>query len=1093
VVRGAGDAAGLPDPLRLTRGDLDRGGPALLKFEIHVNDEIRRAALDARVDLAVWLGDDACIALLPAGGLDTARTLPHLEWSAPYHPGLRMAPALLAITDEHPKKRLALTVHLLPSADASATVARLESLGLRAGGFMQGRARSDGRAGRPGRVVLLTSPEAWVRSRATIARWPETLWIDRRPVYRLSNDASAWVAQSGLTGNGSTPVHDHGILGAGQVIGILDTGLDADMCYFRDDTHGLPPVVQGFGVGTPDPDQRKVLVVDFLWSAEDPSDPTDWDTQDHGTHVAGSAAGDDLATVGARDPGDGMAPAAKLVIQDGGYGVDDCADMPAIGCPAADLYPFFEQAYLQGARIHSNSYGDRENFTPYDIYSDGSEAADAFMWDHPQFLLVFAAGNNGPGSGTVASPATAKNVLAVGATEHGTSAGSLAFFSSEGPTHDGRIKPDVTVPGFSVVSADNDRDITSYNCDTQPMSGTSMACPTAAGLAALVREYYDAGYYPSGTATTADGFVPSAALVKATLIASATPMENEASPPPSDSQGWGRLLLDDALYFPGDSKRLVAWDFTRRFSSPSDPADVYPVEVLHGTEPLRVVLAWTDYPSHPAAAVNLVNDLDLEVESPGGVVFLGNHFSGGVSVTGGSPDDRNNVEAVRIENPAPGSWTIRVAPQSVPQPVQGYALVVTGPIPAAGVLLERSSLVLDDSVGGNENGVLEPGEWVDLPLELANSGDTEATNVLARVASVTPGIEIINGTASLPDLPTGAQAWTDGPHPRIRLAAGFPCAGDLVLNFTYLADGYVGFETLSLTTGSQLAFIEEDFEGATAWYHAASESTGSTGDWIVGDPRGTGFQPEDDATPDPGTRCLYTAANPTGQVGVDDVDDGVVVARSGSYDLRGHPEARVRVARWFGNRDVGEDAGDFFRLSIRPDAGSADVPLDELDTSQSAPRWTELTFRVADFVAPGPGVELKVEAADGPATGNIIEGALDEIVFWDPVCEVHDPAPNAVDDLTVERAGHDVLLQWSRPEIDPDHGETERYRIYRSETASLGFAWLGEIVDTSSSLAFTDPGAVLGNPILFYEVIAANPSGDADSLPQAARSPARRP
>ena len=53
-------------------------------------------------------------------------------------------------------------------------------------------------------------------------------------------------------------------------------------------------------------------------------------------------------------------------------------------------------------------------------------------------------------------------------------------------------------------------------------------------------------------------------------------------------------------------------------------------------------------------------------------------------------------------------------------------------------------------------------------------------------------------------------------------------------------------------------------------------------------------QPEDDATPDPGTQCLYTAENPTGQNGSIDVDAGKVTARSGPIDLSAHPEAHVR-------------------------------------------------------------------------------------------------------------------------------------------------------------------------------------------------------
>ena len=62
--------------------------------------------------------------------------------------------------------------------------------------------------------------------------------------------------------------------------------------------------------------------------------------------------------------------------------------------------------------------------------------------------------------------------------------------------------------------------------------------------------------------------------------------------------------------------------------------------------------------------------------------FRGNVFSGGISVTGGIPDANNNVEAVLINNPVQGNWTIRVigTTVNVGSPGQGYALVVTGEI-----------------------------------------------------------------------------------------------------------------------------------------------------------------------------------------------------------------------------------------------------------------------------------------------------------------------------------------------------------------------------------------------------------------------------
>jgi subtilisin family serine protease len=1073
---GPHDDAGLPRRLLMAEEDVAGGGPALLQLGGPLDGEIREALTNAGIDLAVFIGGSGYIALLPEGGLDKARAVRGIEWAAPYHPGLRLSPAIAAIAIDDARATIPLSLTIFPESDPQPVVDRLRQTGLAVGGSARGR------AGRPGRIVILPSPADVVLLRESLASWPEVLWIGRRPVYRLLNDASAWVGQSGLDAAQATPLYDNGIYGDGQIVGVLDTGLDADMCHFYDDALGLPPANVGFATGSPDPDQRKVLVVNFLWSADDPGQPWDWDSHDHGTHVAGTIAGDNPLSPGSRDSADGMAPAAKLVIQDGGFGTDNCADMPAIGCPAADLYPFFEQAFLQGARIHSNSYGDRENYTPYNIYSDGSEAADAFMWDHPEFLLVFAAGNNGPGSATVASPATAKNVLAVGATNHGISAGTLASFSSHGPTQDGRIKPDVTAPGHSIISADNDNNTTTYNCSSRSMSGTSMACPTAAGLAALAREYFTKGYYPTGTPTPGNAVTPSAALLKATLIASATPMEGELSPPPSDPQGWGRILLDDALFFPQDDRRLFAADAADGFGSPGDPPDSYDLEILNSAEPLRVVLAWTDYPSNPAASINLVNDLNLEVQSPSGDVYLGNVFSGGVSVTGGSADYLNNVEAVRIESPEIGSWTIRVDPHAIPQPAQGYGLVATGGFPVSGVFLERVVLVIDDSIGGNGNGVMEPGEWIDLPLDLMNSGDSEAINVVASLESLTSGVEVVRSTTALPDMESNEQASSAAPHLRIHLTADLPCSSPFTLRFTYSADGFLSAEESFHDTGSETVLLYDDLESQSGWSHVRSESTASTGDWLRDDPDGTDYQPEDDVTPDPGSKCLFTARNPGG-IGSDDVDSGVVVARSGSYDIEGHPEARLRISRWFANRASGADGGDYFRLEIREDSGAPDVLLEELDYTESAAYWETVEFRVADHVPPGPDIELKVSAADGPAIGNIIEAAIDDIVFWEPVCEVYNPAPNVVDTLTASLEDGDILLQWNRPPPDPLHGEADRYGIYRSQTASGGYALLHELADASPSLGYTDTGASGGAPLYFYQVIAGNDAGDAEPSP----------
>ncbi|MCX7830815.1 MAG: S8 family serine peptidase, partial [Acidobacteria bacterium] len=149
-------------------------------------------------------------------------------------------------------------------------------------------------------------------------------------------------------------------------------------------------------------------------------------------------------TNGGHDSGDGMAPNAKLIFQDAGLENTGC-----LNGLSNDFQLIFKQAYDAGARIHSNSWGSSLGA----IYDGDSRSADIFSYNNDDFLFFFAAGNRGAyGNYTVNTPATAKNVVAVGATTNG-SAGSnaIASFSSKGPCKDGRLKPDVVAPGQYIV------------------------------------------------------------------------------------------------------------------------------------------------------------------------------------------------------------------------------------------------------------------------------------------------------------------------------------------------------------------------------------------------------------------------------------------------------------------------------------------------------------------------------------------------------------------------------------------------------------------------------------------------------------------
>ncbi|WP_462273031.1 S8 family serine peptidase [Methanohalophilus sp.] len=379
----------------------------------------------------------------------------------------------------------------------------------------------------------------------SIAALENVEWIEKHhtPVL-LNNNASKIM-------NVTTIHQNYSLNGSGQIIGIADTGLDTGINdeSMHDDIEGR-------------------IINISSWGDEDASD-----TDGHGTHVAGSALGNGSLSGGKYS---GTAPAAKLVFQAFGDGSDGLHQ-------DISLFELLSFAYAKDARIHSNSWGSSDN-----SYTTYAEVADEFIWNHTDMLVLFAAGNDGEnGNYTVGSPATAKNILAIGATENlrpekdsrGDNPDEIASFSSRGPTADERIKPDLVAPGTWIISTRSSEGVYNSIVDENYayMNGTSMATPLAAGTAALVRQYYMENL----------SINPSAALIKATLINGADNLGYNKT-----TQGWGRINLTASLYPPAPTE-VAYYDNISLTTGQTWRTEQY---VRSNQTPFKATIVWTDYP-----------------------------------------------------------------------------------------------------------------------------------------------------------------------------------------------------------------------------------------------------------------------------------------------------------------------------------------------------------------------------------------------------------------------------------------------------------------------------------------------------------------
>jgi subtilisin family serine protease len=313
---------------------------------------------------------------------------------------------------------------------------------------------------------------------------------------------------------------DFATAGTGMKIGILDQGVDPTHPFFSPAGFAYP---RGYPKGQRAFTTPKIIVARAFpprkttyKKAAQAFDPAG----EHGTHVAGIAAGDhDTDADGVIV--NGVAPRAflgnykVLTVPTPGFGLDG---------NSTEIAKAVDQAVKDGMDVLNCSFGEPEVAAVRDIVVRAlNGAAQAGV------VPVVAAGNEFEdfGRGSISSPGTATQAITVAATTGGASTQTpdiVASFSSSGPTPTSlQMKPDVSAPGVAVLSA-----VPRSQGLWAGFSGTSMASPHVAGGAALLLERH-----PQWTP----------AQVKSALESTAVPARSGGVEAPSIRQGGGRIDL----------------------------------------------------------------------------------------------------------------------------------------------------------------------------------------------------------------------------------------------------------------------------------------------------------------------------------------------------------------------------------------------------------------------------------------------------------------------------------------------------------------------------------------------------------------------
>ncbi len=470
--------------------------------------------------------------------------------------------------------------------------------------------------------------------------------IDGKPIYRTTHNANSAIATKTdrLYPGGSLGLS---LEGENMNIGVWDEESVRGTHQEFEDNQVVP--------------QSRVIYPEFPGGFFGP-------ISDHATHVAGTLMGKGVDT-----RAKGMAPKANLRSYD--WTIDDTEALNEAS---------------NGLLVSNHSYGvpifssGTQQVTAANIgaYTSNARTWDEVAFSSPYYLAVNSAGNEGTSTYTgglgngydkLTGNKTAKNNLVVAnANPTLNPSGVLVILSinsgsSQGPTDDFRIKPDISGDGTSVFSSFSGAD-NAYST----ISGTSMASPNVAGTCLLLQEYYN----------QLNSNFMRAATLKGLVCHTAIDGGNKVGPDPVF--GWGLLNAEDAANAIKDDNDGTATineltlnnsgTYTYQFSST-------------GTGPISATICWTD----PAGATSsspsnvltprLVNDLDLRLEDSGSLVSmpwkLDNTNVAAAAIKGDNNVD--NIERIDIATSVAGNYTLTVTHKgTLTNGSQAFSLILTG-------------------------------------------------------------------------------------------------------------------------------------------------------------------------------------------------------------------------------------------------------------------------------------------------------------------------------------------------------------------------------------------------------------------------------